>query len=64
VIALYFNVFVLVAQLFQKVPFLKGLPTAQGKSAFLFTQVVVLGVFIVMGRRAVKKFQPLLTPAT
>src|SRR5438552_10637387 len=56
VIALYLNVFVLVAQLFMKVPALKTLAPTQSEPPFLGTQVVVLLVFIVLGVLAAKRF--------
>ncbi len=55
VIALYFNVFVLVVQLFEKVPAL----TAQAdKPPFQITQAVVLLIFVILGIRATMKFHP------
>ena len=56
VIALYLNVFVLVAQLFMKVPALKALAPTQSEPPFLGTQVVVMLVFIVLGVFAGKRF--------
>lgn len=41
-IALYFNVFVLVAQMFQKIPALKALAPTQSEPPFKLTQLVVL----------------------
>ena len=58
VCALYLNVFVLVAQLFQKVPALKALAPTQSEPPFLIAQVVVLVLFVVLGVRAVKRFRP------
>ena len=57
VVALYFNVFVLVAQLFMKVPALHALAPHESEPPFLVAQLVVMVVFIVMGRRAVKGFR-------
>jgi len=57
VIALYLNVFVLVAQLFMKVPALKALAPTQSEPPFLGTQVVVMLVFIVLGVLAAKRFR-------
>ena len=45
-IALYFNVFVLVVQLFLKVPALKELAPTQNEPPFKLTQLVVLVFFI------------------
>jgi hypothetical protein len=51
-VALYLNVFVLVAQLFQKVAFLKELAPTQSEPPFAITQLLVLVVFVVLGVRA------------
>jgi hypothetical protein len=56
VISLYLNVFVLIAQLFQKIPALKALAPTQSEPPFLITQLVVLALFIVLGIFAVKRF--------
>ena len=56
VTALYFNVFVLVVQLFQKVPFLKALAPTQTEAPFAVTQVAVLAMFVVSGVQAARKF--------
>jgi len=56
-LALYFNVFVLFAQLFGKVPALKVIAPTQASPAFGITQLVVLVGFIVLTRRAVKAFR-------
>jgi hypothetical protein len=56
-IALYLNVFVLVAQLFMKVPALKAMaPTGSGPP-FLISQIVVMALFIVLTIVAVKRFR-------
>jgi len=47
-VALYLNVFVLVAQSFQKVPALKALAPTQSEPPFLVTQLVVLVLFVVL----------------
>jgi hypothetical protein len=57
-IALYLNVFVLVVQLFQKVPALKALAPTQSETPFLIVQLVVLGFFIYVGTRAAMRFRP------
>lgn len=57
VISLYFNVFVLVAQAFQKVPALKALAPTQSEPPFAVAQVVVMVIFIILGVVAVKKFR-------
>ena len=56
--ALYLNVFVLVAQAFLKVPFLKALAPTQSDPPFIVAQVVVMVVFILLGVKALKAFHP------
>jgi hypothetical protein len=53
-IALYLNVFVLVAQLFMKVPSLHVLAPTGSEPPFLISQVVVMAVFIVLTIAAIK----------
>lgn len=55
-IALYLNVFVLIAQLFMKVPALKAMAPTQSEPPFLVSQTLALIIFIVLGVLAVKKF--------
>jgi hypothetical protein len=57
-IALWLNVFVLVAQLYMKVPALHALAPTGSEPAFLITQVVVMTVFIVLTIAATIKFHP------
>ena len=57
VVALYFNVFVLVVQLFAKFPFLIAVAPTPQAPAFIVTQLLVLGLFVVLGRAAVKGFR-------
>jgi hypothetical protein len=57
VIAQYLNVFVLVVQLFLKVPSLHDLAPTQSEPPFLVTQLVVMALFIVLGIRAAMKFR-------
>lgn len=57
VLALYLNVFVLVAQIFMKVPAAHALAPTQKESPFFVAQFLVLAVFIVLGIFAVKKFR-------
>ncbi|MGO9340481.1 MAG: hypothetical protein ACLPY1_23660 [Terracidiphilus sp.] len=57
-IALWFNVFVLFAQSFAKIPALHAIAPTQASPAFGITQVVVLVVFIFLTRRAFKRFHP------
>jgi hypothetical protein len=56
VTALYFNVFVLIVQMFQKVPALKDLAPTQSEPPFQVTQLLVLLAFAVFGFRATIKF--------
>jgi hypothetical protein len=58
VFALYLNVFVLVAQLFQKVPSLKALAPTQAEPPFAIAQGIVLVLFVALGIAAVRKFHP------
>jgi hypothetical protein len=55
-IALYLNVFVLVVQLFEKVPALKALAPTQKESPFLIAQTVVLLTFVGLTILAAKRF--------
>jgi len=57
VIALYFNVFVLVVQGFLKVPALHALAPQQNEPPFAVAQGVVLLLFLFLGFRAVKGFR-------
>lgn len=57
VLALYFNVFVLLVQVFQKTPGLIVIAPTQKAPAFLVTQLLVLGVFLALGRAAVVGFR-------
>lgn len=57
VIALYFNVFVLIVQLFEKVPALTALAPHQSEPPFVVAQVIVMALFLVAGVAAVKKFR-------
>jgi hypothetical protein len=56
VISLYLNFFVLIAQLFMKVPALKALAPTQSEPPFLVTQVAVMVIFIALGFLAGKRF--------
>ena len=57
-VALWFNVFVLIVQAFQKISFLQPLAPTQSEPAFQIAQGAALVVFIVMGIFAVRKFHP------
>ena len=56
-LALYVNVFVLVVQLFLKVPALKALAPTQTELPFAASQLVVLALFVVFGAVATVRFQ-------
>jgi hypothetical protein len=56
-IALYLNVFVLVVQLFQKVPALKALAPTQSEPPFAVTQLVVLALFVLLTIVAAIRFR-------
>ena len=58
IVALYLNVFVLVAQAFLKVPFLNALAPTQAEPPFVIAQAAVLVVFVVLGVVAVRSFHP------
>ena len=55
--ALYLNVFVLIAQLFQKVPALKALAPTQSEPPFAVAQLVVLALFVVLTIVATFRFR-------
>ncbi|HXP22782.1 MAG TPA: hypothetical protein VN807_01535 [Candidatus Sulfotelmatobacter sp.] len=57
VLALYFNFFVLIAQLFQKVPPLKALAPTQSEPPFLVAETCALVLFIILGIYSVKGFR-------
>ena len=57
IMALYLNVFVLIAQLFMKVPALKALAPTQSEPPFLVTQVVIMAFFILLAVFATIKFR-------
>ena len=58
VLALYFNVFVLVVQSFMKVPALKAMAPTQTEPPFVVVQVTVLVIFLGLGFFAVRKPLP------
>ncbi len=57
VIALYLNVFVLVVQLFEKVPSLHALAPKGSEPPFAITQGIVMVTFIALGIAAAKGFR-------
>lgn len=58
VMALYLNCFVLVFQLYEKVPALRALAPTQSEAPFKFTQLAVLLLFIILGILSSIKFHP------
>jgi hypothetical protein len=56
--ALWFNVFVLIAQAFMNVPFLHPLAPNGNEPPFLIVQSVALMIFVVLGLIAAFKFRP------
>jgi len=56
-VALYLNVFVLIVQLFQKVPALKALAPTQSEPPFLIAQAVVLVAYLALSVLAVLKMR-------
>jgi hypothetical protein len=63
VIALYLNVFVLIAQAFMKVPALKAMAPTQSEPPFLVAQLVCLVLFLVLAIFAAIKFRTEPAPA-
>ena len=59
-IALYFNVFVLVAQLFEHVPAIHALAPTQSEGPFKIAQLLLLILFAVFITGAARKFRPVL----
>ena len=57
VMSLYFNLFVLVVQAFEKVPGLHALAPTQTESPFKLTQLVVLAFFVVLAIAAAIRFR-------
>jgi hypothetical protein len=58
VVALYFNVFVLVVQAFLKIPALHALAPKGSEPPFAIAQGIVLVLFILAGILSVKRFHP------
>jgi len=55
--ALYLNVFVLVVQSFEKIPWLKTIAPTQKEPPFAIAQIAVLLLFVVLTIFAVKRFR-------
>jgi hypothetical protein len=62
-LALYLNVFVGVAQSFDKIPALHALAPTATETPFKVAQLIVLAIFLVLGFRAVKSFRPVAVAA-
>lgn len=60
--ALYLNVFVLVVQLFVRVPALNALAPTQSEPPFAIAQLLVLVGFVALGIAAVRRFRHALGP--
>lgn len=58
VTALWLNIVVGIAQLFGRVAFLNALAPTQTEPPFRLTQLAVLGLFIVLGAFAARRFRP------
>ena len=58
VLAFYLNFFVLIVQLFRKVPALEALAPTQTEPPFVVAQVAALVMFIVLGVAGVIRFHP------
>lgn len=58
VLALYFNVFVLIVQAFQKAAFLNALAPTHSDPPFVIAQVIALIGFVAAGFGAFRKFHP------
>jgi hypothetical protein len=56
-IGLYLNVFVLIAQAFQKVPALKAMAPTQSEPPFLLAQLVCMALFVALTIVAAIKFR-------
>ena len=56
VVTLYFNVFVLVVQLFRRLPALLASAPKQTEPPFVITQLLVLALFVWLGRAALQGF--------
>jgi hypothetical protein len=57
IVALYLNVFVLIVQLFQKMPVLRELAPTQSEPAFAITQGALLIAFVALGFATTSRFR-------
>jgi magnesium-transporting ATPase (P-type) len=58
IVALWFNVFVLIVQSFMKIPALKALAPTQSEPPFQIAQGAALVLFVVLAILAVRQFRP------
>jgi hypothetical protein len=58
VLSLWFNVFVLVAQGFGKIPALNALAPTQSEPPFLIAEAAGLAIFVLLAVVAIRKFRP------
>ena len=58
-LSLYFNVFVLIVQCFEKIPSLKTLAPTQTEPPFQLTQLITLILFVILIVIGIIRFRPL-----
>ena len=58
IVALWFNVFVLIVQSFQKIAFLKALAPTQAEPPFQIVQGLALMLLVVLAVMAVRRYRP------
>ena len=58
ILSLYFNVFVLIVQLFLKIPVMRDLAPTQAEAPFAITQGIALIAMVLLGVRALRTFRP------
>jgi hypothetical protein len=61
--ALYLNVFVLIVQLFQKVPSLHAVAPTQSETPFVGAQGLTLLIFVALGYLSVRRFHVVASPS-
>lgn len=57
-VAAWLNAFVLLAQLFVKVPAMREIAPTQSAPAFALSQLLILALFVALGTRAMRRFRP------
>lgn len=57
--ALYLNCFVAVVQAFQKIPALHALAPKGSEPPFVIAQILVLGLFVILGIVSLRRFHPM-----